>query len=305
MVKVGLAPMAGYTDRAFRTVCFKWGADFAFSEMVSAKGFFMDSGKTRELLPSPKEKNVAVQIFGNDPEELSRAARILSDKYPWIDLNAGCPVRKVVKKGAGGGLLKDLDFFRLVVREVRKHVKGKFTVKTRLGWDENQILKIYQILVDEGVDEVFIHARTVVQAFTGKADWKSLSVLDKKVPTFVSGDIFSPEDAKRALEESGCHGVLVARGAIGRPWLFKQIKEFLEHGRYSEPSVDDILRSFEMHLNLLVEDKGEEKAVKEMRKFMVGYTRNLKGSRRFRDEIMKIKNLQTLKEMFYNFLKEV
>lgn len=305
MVKVGLAPMAGYTDRAFRTVCFKWGADFAFSEMVSAKGFLMNSKKTRELLPSPEEKNVAVQIFGSDPEELSRAADVLSDEYPWIDLNAGCPVRKVVKKGAGGGLLRDLDLFRAVVKELRKHVKGKFTVKTRLGWNENQISKIYEILVEEGVDEVFIHTRTVAQAFTGKADWKSLSVLDKKIPTFVSGDIFSPEDAKRALEESGCHGVLVARGAIGRPWLFKQIKDFLERGKYSEPSTDEILRSFEMHLSLLVEDKGEEKAIKEIKKFVAGYTKNLKGARRFRDEMMKIKNLQTLKEMFYNFLKEV
>ncbi|MCD6551336.1 tRNA-dihydrouridine synthase family protein, partial [Thermotoga sp.] len=192
MVKVGLAPMAGYTDRAFRTVCFEWGADFAFSEMVSAKGFLMDSEKTRKLLPSPEERSVAVQIFGSDPEELSKAAEMLSEEYSWIDLNAGCPVKKVVKRGAGGGLLRNLDLLKVVVREVRKRVKGKFTVKTRLGWDRNQISKIYEILVGEGVDEVFIHARTVAQAFTDKADWKSLSVLDKRIPTFVSGDIFSP-----------------------------------------------------------------------------------------------------------------
>ncbi|AAD35190.1 hydrolase [Thermotoga maritima MSB8] len=304
-VKVGLAPMAGYTDSAFRTLAFEWGADFAFSEMVSAKGFLMNSQKTEELLPQPHERNVAVQIFGSEPNELSEAARILSEKYKWIDLNAGCPVRKVVKKGAGGALLKDLRHFRYIVRELRKSVSGKFSVKTRLGWEKNEVEEIYRILVEEGVDEVFIHTRTVVQSFTGRAEWKALSVLEKRIPTFVSGDIFTPEDAKRALEESGCDGLLVARGAIGRPWIFKQIKDFLRSGKYSEPSREEILRTFERHLELLIKTKGERKAVVEMRKFLAGYTKDLKGARRFREKVMKIEEVQILKEMFYNFIKEV
>ncbi|PLV58694.1 tRNA-dihydrouridine synthase [Thermotoga sp. KOL6] len=301
MVKIGLAPMAGYTDRAFRTVCSKWGADFVFSEMVSTKGFLMGSLKTVDLLPFPEEGNVAVQIFGNETEELSKAAEILSERYSWIDLNAGCPVKKVVRKGAGGGLLRDLAKFREIVRAVRKSVKCKFSVKTRLGWNKNDVVEIYRILVEEGVDEVFIHARTVVQGFSGKANWKSLSVLDKKIPTFVSGDIFTPENAKEALEESGCQGILVARGAIGRPWIFKQIRDFLQHGTYSEPSLKDILATLNEHIDLLIKEKGERGAAKEIRKFLAGYTKGLEGARRFRDEAMKIEDICNLKQAIYKF----
>jgi len=302
--EIGLAPMAGYTDRAFRKICLEFGADFAFTEMISAKGLLVACEKTKNLLPGPDERNVAVQIFGSDPDVLSTAAEELSKEFSWVDLNAGCPVRKVIRRGEGGALLRDLERLRYVVRAMRKRMNGRFSVKTRLGWDRNEIERIYAVLIEEGVNVIFVHARTVVQGFSGRADWKALSVLDKVVPTFMSGDIFSPEDARRALEESGCHGVIVARGAIGNPWIFKQIRDLLEKGGYEEPSPMQVYEVFVKHLELLIENKGEEKALKEMRKFVAGYTKKMRNAKKFREVFMKIENVDLLKEMVYNFFKE-
>ena len=296
--------MAGITDRAFREICRGYGASFSFSEMISADGYIRGSSKTRNLLPHD-EKFTAVQIFGSDAFVLAEAAAGLSEEFDWIDLNAGCPVRKIIKKGAGGFLIKDLKKFREMVRRLRESVKGVFSVKTRLGWEKNEFERIYAILSEEGVDLVIVHARTVLQGFNGRAVWKELSSLRfDGPPVLISGDILSPEDAKRALEESNCQGVVVARGALGRPWIFKQIRDLFFGGRYEKPSLEEIKDTMLEHLNLLKRYKGEKKAIKEFRKFVSGYTKNIPGSRRFRDEIMKIEDITSLEALIGTFFKE-
>ncbi|HIP91847.1 MAG TPA: tRNA dihydrouridine synthase DusB [Thermotoga sp.] len=296
--------MAGITDKAFRTICREFGASFSYSEMISADGYIRNSLKTKDLLPT-NEDFTAVQIFGSDPFVLSEAASKLSEQFDWIDLNAGCPVKKVIKKGAGGALIKDLKKFRKVVRDMRKSIKGVFSVKTRLGWERNDFEKIYNTLLEEGVDIVAVHTRTVCQGFKGKANWKELDYLNfESLPVLISGDILTPEDAKKALETVKCQGVLVARGAIGRPWIFKQIKDFFTKGVYEMPSFKEIGDIALKHLDLLRYYKGEEKAVKEFRKFIVGYTKNIPNSKEFRRKIMVIENINLLKESLDVFFKK-
>ncbi|RKX57122.1 MAG: tRNA dihydrouridine synthase DusB [Thermotoga sp.] len=296
--------MAGITDKAFRTICREFGASFSYSEMISADGYIRGSSKTKDFLPYD-EDFTAVQIFGSDPFLLSEAAAELSEQFDWIDLNAGCPAKKVIKKGAGGALIRDLKELKKVVRELRRNIKGVFSVKTRLGWEKNDFERIYSILSEEDVDLVVVHARTVRQGFEGKASWEDLSFLNSDgPPVFISGDILSPEDAKKVLMMTNCQGVIVARGAVGRPWIFKQIRDFFARGMYEVPSLEEIKDVALRHLDLLKHYKGEKKAVKEFRKFISGYTRDIPNSRKFRRKVMEIEDFNSLKKLLDVFFRE-
>ena len=296
--------MAGITDKAFRTICREFGASFSYSEMISADGYIRRSSKTRDLLPYDEDLT-AVQIFGSDPFVLSEAAAELSEQFDWIDLNAGCPVKKVIRKGAGGALIRDLKELKKIVRELRRNVKGVFSVKTRLGWERNDFERIYSILSEEDVDLIAVHARTVRQGFEGKAIWEDLSSLNfDGPPVLISGDILSPEDAKKVLMMTNCQGVIVARGAVGRPWIFKQIRDLFVKGVYEVPSLEEIKDVALRHLDLLKHYKGEKKAVKEFRKFIIGYTRDIPNSRKFRRKIMEIEDFNLLKKLLDVFFRE-
>ncbi len=287
--KVGLAPMAGITDFSFRKVCFEHGASFAFTEMISAKSILMNIKINETYLPREEESSkVGIQLFGSDPVELSEAASVIQERGLWVDLNAGCPVNKVVKKGSGSALLKDLNKFREVVRSMRR-VLRRFTVKTRIGWEKDEFERIYNILVEEGVDAIFLHGRTAKQMYSGKATWKIYN--PGYVPLYISGDIYTVKDIETALYESKANGVIVARGSIGNPWIFSGVN----------PTNEERLRTVNRHLDYLYEEYGNYGAV-VFRKFVAGYTKDIPGAREFRNNVMKLKTIDDLKNAFTQFL---
>lgn len=293
--KLSLAPMAGYSDAAFREICRRWGAEMTYSEMISSRAVLMRTAKI------PEDRCV-IQLFGSDPVELAEAAEKVSDRAVWLNLNAGCPVKKVVKRGAGAALLKDLPRLRTIVREIKKRVQKPLSVKTRLGWEKDDSERIVSLLAEEGVDLVEIHARTAIQLYNGKARRDVFESLKKHfdVPIFASGDIFTVEDIDELLNHRGVDGVLVARGAVGSPWIFKAAKLWLEEKRSYIPTFCDYRETVLAHLEMLTRDKGEGKAVVEFRKFITPYTKGLRGAKEFRRYAMTLKDYS----MFYRAIEE-
>ncbi|MCD6450229.1 MAG: tRNA-dihydrouridine synthase [Thermotogaceae bacterium] len=303
---VGLAPLAGYTNRVFRKIAYQHGACFAYTEMIAARSVFENFETVEKMLPDDNEPFTGIQIFGSDVSYMVKASVYLQKHGKFIDINAGCPVKKVIKKGAGGALVRDLSKLLEMVKEIKRNIEIPLTVKTRIGWDRDEAERIYYSLASAGADLVVFHARTVKQGFTGRADWKVLGGIRKKpVPLYISGDIFTPEDAKAALEISGADGVVVARGAIGNPWIFDQIRNYISTDNYKEPSVKDRLNLFLNHIEENVEFFGEPNGIIEMRKFIAGYTKSLPFARRFRERFMKVQTLEEVRQIFRDFMKNL
>lgn len=297
--KVGLAPMAGITDYPFRKICFEHDAPFAFTEMISAKSVLLNLQVNEQYFPRDGEKErIGIQLFGYDPVELAEAAHMVQDRALWVDLNAGCPASKIVKRDAGAALLKDLKHFRLVVREMRK-VTRRFSVKTRIGWDKDEFEYIYNILVEEGVDTIFIHGRTAKQMYAGKANWRIYNRGD--VPMYLSGDMYTKEDIKKAIEVSGANGVIVARGSIGNPWIFSSLDS--ETG-CENVSNNERLNAVLRHLDYLEMEYGDYGAV-VFRKYVAGYTKNLPGAREFRYSVMSLSTIGELKKSFIEYFSKI
>lgn len=288
---VGLAPMAGITDFCFREICFDWGADFAYTEMISAESIIRNIA-IEHLLPSKVERNVVVQIFGSDPYRIADAAALVESKGSWININAACPVRKVISKGSGGALLRDLKRLKQVVRCTKSTVKKPLTVKIRLGWDKNEVDRIVQICLEEGADGLEIHTRTVKQLYSGRA-MRDLDFSKWKAPIALSGDVFTTQDF-HAYMMRGASAVLVARGALRKPWIFREIKGF----RSTELS--QIGRAFLIHISLKQAVKGD-RSLYEMRQFVRGYTNGMHGAREFRERFMKIKDFDSMIEAVAEF----
>lgn len=277
-----LGPMAGITDSVFRCICREYGCGLLFSEMISSKGLYYKDAKTEELLKLyPQEKPVAFQIFGSDPEIMAYAASVLKErKNDFIDINMGCPVPKVVKSGDGSALLKTPDLVGRIVKAVVKSAEKPVTVKIRIGWDENSInvLEIAKIIEDAGAAAITIHSRTREQFYSGKADWsyikKVKEILD--IPVIGSGDVFSGKEAVRMIEETGCDGVMIARGARGNPWIFN---EALWHMGITDKLINvdlsERVNTAIKHFLLLVEEKGEYVAIREMRKHIGWYFKGI------------------------------
>lgn len=277
-----LGPMAGITDSVFRRICREYGCGILFSEMISSKGLYFKDAKTEELLKIyPEEKPVAFQIFGSDPEIMAYAASVLKEREnAFIDINMGCPVPKVVKSGDGSALLKTPDLVGRIVKAVVKSAGKPVTVKIRIGWDENSInvLEIAKIIEDAGAAAITIHSRTREQFYSGKADWsyikKVKEILD--IPVIGSGDVFSGKDAVRMIEETGCDGVMIARGARGNPWIFN---EALRHMGLTDKLINvdlsERVNTAIKHFLLLVEEKGEYVAIREMRKHIGWYFKGI------------------------------
>ena len=294
---VFLAPVAGFSDRPFRSVCLAWGADLCYTEMVSAEALVRDSKKTAELLErADGETRYAVQLFGSKPDRMAAAAAIASRWKPeLIDINAGCPVPKVIKTGAGSALMKDPGLIRSIVKAMAESSDIPITVKFRLGWDEGNrtFIEFAHAAVEGGAAALTLHARTRAQGYSGQADWSAIAelkraaasgALGRQVPVFASGDVFSAGDALRLFRETLCDAIMVARGAIGNPFIFKAIKELAASGRAWAPSAAERARTLLSHLDGAVSAYGERSACIEFRKHFCAYTKGIQGGAELRRE---------------------
>ena len=301
---VMLGPMAGVTDLPFRVLCREQGAGLVCMEMVSAKAVLYGNRNTKELLAvSPLERPVSLQLFGSDPEILAEiAARLEDGPYDIIDLNMGCPVPKVVKNGEGSALMKNPALAERILSSMVKAVKKPVTVKIRKGFDDHSVNAVELAKIAEacGVAAVAVHGRTREQYYSGKADWEIIRQVKEAVsiPVVGNGDVHSPEAAKKLLEETGCDGVMVARGARGNPWIFRRIVSYLETGVVPpEPSKEEVKDMIFRHAAMMTEQKGELAAMREMRKHVAWYTAGYPHSAALRREINEVETLEGLKEL--------
>lgn len=299
-----LAPMAGVTDLPFRMLCKEQGCGLLYTEMVSAKAILYKNRNTRELLKvREEERPIAVQLFGSDPDIVSdMAAQIEDGPYDIIDINMGCPVPKVVNNGEGSALMKDPKLVEAILSSMVKKLKKPVTVKFRKGFDDDHVnaVEIAKIAESCGVSAVAVHGRTREQYYSGKADWNIIRQVKEavKIPVIGNGDIWKPEDAKRMLEETGCDGLMLARGAQGNPWLFSRINHYLDTGELlPEPDRDEISRMILRHARLQIELKGEVLGMKEMRKHIAWYTAGLPHSAGIRRECNQVETLPELEAL--------
>lgn len=299
-----LGPMAGVTDLPFRLFCREQGAGLVCMEMVSAKAVFYGNRNTKELLQvNPGERPVSLQLFGSDPEILSDiAARLEEGPYDLFDLNMGCPVPKVVKNGEGSALMKDPKLVERILSSMVRALKKPVTVKIRKGFNDESVnaVEIARIAEGCGAAAVAVHGRTREQYYSGKADWEIIRQVKEAVsiPVIGNGDVDSPEAAKRMLAETGCDGVMVARGAKGNPWIFKRITEYLETGRIPpKPSREEVKAMMLRHGEMMVEFKGEAAAMREMRKHVAWYTAGWPHSAALRNDINAVETMEALREL--------
>lgn len=305
-----LAPLAGVSDRPFRILASRFGADMVFTEMVSAKAIAFNNQKTSQLLAvSPELETVAIQLFGNDPKIMAESAkRIVHDGIAAIDVNMGCPVPKVVNILEGSALMKDPDRVARIVEALVEAVEVPVTVKIRAGFDaeHKNAVEVALAAQNAGAAMVAVHGRTREQFYTGKADWQIIADVKKalSIPVVGNGDIFLPNDAKAMFEQTGCDGVMVARGAQGNPWIFQEIKHYMATGELLErPSVDEIIGMMLEHRDLLVEEKGTFIALREMRKHVAWYTKGLYNSTVLRQEINKLEDMAEFERLICHILK--
>ena len=310
--RVLLAPRAGVSDWPFRLLCGDLGADETVTEMISAQGYLCapeDNRATQDLLLThPGEPPVAAQVFGRDPRWFYDAIRKLTDSglYSGIDINMGCPAPKVTNGGSGSALMKTPELAAKIIKAARQATQLPLSVKMRIGWDEKSInvLPFSKMAEEEGADYITVHGRTRAQHYSGKANWEAIARVkrERKIPVIANGDVFSWADAKALLELSGCDGVAIGRGALGNPWIFREIKQGLA-GR--DPLPADPLEIQELclrHARLMAEWKGEDRAVIEMRKHFAWYLKGLRGAAQVRSRINTMDRLidveNTIREYF-------
>ena len=309
-----LAPVAGYSDAAFRSVCIENGACFTYTEMVSAEALVRKNQKTEILMKRAyNEAAYAVQIFGPEPDVMSEAARIVLEKNhcECIDINCGCPVPKIVKTGAGSALTRDPERLYKVAKAVVDAAGGSptnggvpVTVKIRSGWEQKMMTwrEAAQAALDAGVSAITIHPRTKAQGYEGHSDWSIMQQLvemvDGRIPVFGSGDLFKPEDAKKMLEETGADGVMFARGAMGNPFIFKDATALLKNGTYEPVPADIRVKTGFAELERLVQETSEQHACLEMRKRFAAYSKGIQNGAALRAQIVHASTVQDYHNIF-------
>lgn len=316
MVKIGnielpdfpllLAPMEDVSDPPFRKLCKMHGADLMYSEFISSEGLIRDAIKSRKKLDIfDYERPVGIQIFGGDEEAMAMSARIVETVEPdLVDINFGCPVKKVVCKGAGAGVLKDIDLMVGLTKAVVSSTQLPVTVKTRLGWDDNSINidEVAERLQDTGIKALTIHARTRAQMYKGEAHWDHISRIKNnpniEIPIFGNGDIDSPEKALAYKEKYDCDGIMIGRGAIGYPWIFNEIKHFFATGEIlPPPTISERLEAVKNHALWSVEWKGERPGLVEMRQHYSNYFRGIPHFKEFKTKFLQALSLTEIDEI--------
>lgn len=305
-----LAPMEDVSDPPFRYVCKQNGADLMYSEFISSEGLIRDAIKSRQKLDfSEFERPFGIQIFGGDEEAMAMSARIVDTVQPdLVDINYGCPVKKVVCKGAGAGVLKDVDLMVRLTSAVVKSTSLPVTVKTRLGWDDNtkNIEEVAERLQDVGIKALTIHGRTRAQLYKGEADWTLIGKIKNnpriQIPIFGNGDIDSPQKALAYKNKYGIDGIMIGRAAIGYPWIFREIKHFMETGEILPlPSIEERVEVCRTHLRKSIEWKGDIVGIFEMRRHYTNYLKGLPHIKDYRTRLVTVKT----KEEVEGILEEV
>ena len=308
-----LAPMEDVTDPPYRSVCKPFGVDIAITEFISSEGLVRDAKKSNDKMQFREaERPVGIQIFGPSVENMQQAAIIAEAAHPdFIDLNFGCPVRKVVVKGCGAALLNDVPKMIRMTEAVVRSTTLPVTAKTRLGWDEERkhIVDIAEMLQDAGVQAISIHGRTRAQLYTGKADWTLIAAVKNnprmKIPVFGNGDITSAVIAKEMRDRYGVDGLMIGRAAIGNPWIFREIRTYLDHGELiAPPTITERMDVLLLHLQRSVEYKGEIPAILEMRKFYSGYLKGLPDIKKYKMRMMRESDLAGIQQIITE-IKEI
>lgn len=305
-----LAPMAGIADRAFRELCVQHGAAYAVSEMVSSKGLTMGDRKSAELLTLGNEHPAGVQIFGDDPETMARAAvKCLEYSPEIIDINMGCPAPKVAMNGGGASLLKNPDLAYEITKAVVNAVNIPVTVKIRKGWDDNSVnaVQMAELMEKAGAAAITVHGRTRTQMYSGKVDYDIIAAVKKAVsiPVIGNGDVVDEQSAAIMLEKTNCDALMIGRGALGNPWVFSRINAYLDECRVlPEPTVTQKMVTMLKHIEKIIEYKGEYTAMREARHHAAYYTKGLRGGAALRKEISGYEHFEQLQELAFKIVKE-
>lgn len=305
-----LAPMAGVTDMPFRILCMEQGCGMVYSEMISAKGIHYNDEKSIKLCDINENEHPAVlQIFGSDPDIMAEtAAKLDKSQADIIDINMGCPTPKITKNGDGCALMKNPELASKIIKAVKASTSKPVTVKFRKGWDDSHVNAVeFAIMAQEsGACAVAVHGRTREQFYSGKADWDIIAKVKSSVsiPVIGNGDIFSPEDAMRMIDYTGCDAIMVGRGAQGNPWIFKNIVHFLKYNEIlPPPDMNQKINMILRHMNMLIEYKGMHTGILEMRKHIAWYLKGFPNSAAVRNMIFKCTNREQIENILLNMIK--
>lgn len=309
---VVLAPMAGVTDITYRTICKEMGAGLVYTEMVSAKGLYYRDGKTEQLMKiNEKNRPVSLQIFGSDPDIMSYVVeKYINERndIDIIDVNMGCPAPKIVKNGDGCSLMKSPDTAGKIINKIKRVANKPITAKIRSGWSTESInaVEFAKILEFNGLDMVAVHGRTREQFYTGKADYNIINEVKKSVniPVVGNGDVYSPKDAAKMIDETNCNAVMIGRGILGNPWLIMNTVKILSNDtNFYEPSLKERINMIKRHASMLVDELDEKIAILEMRKFAAWYMKGMKNSSEIRSNINKITNSEELYRILDEYIE--